>query len=214
MKNTASNALNLVVSPGGPPVTDLGAVNAALGAVGAHIAPLDIRAAPGEVRVVLAKPTLTATERSSLMKHFLLPRERLLEVIADSGRAPKIAGGGALETTVASHGSHYPQLYLAEQGVDYSRFDRLHVNSADDGTGVDEIMQFLSGSSVVLHQQAPDGGAMVLSMDCPSPEFGWVLTYDGAIPHIGSLSSATPGSKILMQIIGPPRWSIRYTDGS
>jgi hypothetical protein len=214
MEDAANSALTLVVSHGVPPVTDLAAINAALGTVGGHIAPLDLRAAPGKVRAALAKPTLTAADRSSLMTHFLLPRDRLLEVIADAGRAPKVAGGGALETTVASHGSHYPQLYLAEKGVDYSRFDRFHVNSADDGTGVDEIMQFLSGSSVVLHQQAPGGGTMVLHMDCPSPDFGWCLTYDGAIPHIGSLSSAMSGSKVLMQIIGPPRWSIRYTDGS
>ena len=212
MNDIANYTLRLRLSPTAQPVTDLAGINTALAIVGARIAPLEIRAAPTEVQSVLAKQILTAADRSRLMTHFLMPRNRLLKVIAAAGREPKIAGGGEIETAVASHGTHYPQLYLAEEGVDYSRFDRLHVNTAEDGTGVDEIMQFLSGSGVVLHQKTPDGGAMTLHMDCPSPDFGWCLTYDGAIPHIGSLSAASPGSKILMQIIGPPRWSIRYTD--
>jgi hypothetical protein len=38
------------------------------------------------------------------------------------------------------------------------------------------------------------------------------VTYDGGASHFGSLSAASPGSKFLMQVIGPERWSLRYDD--
>ena len=39
---------------------------------------------------------------------------------------------------------------------------------------------------------------------------GWLSTYDGARPHIGQLSQAIPGSKLLVQVIGAERWSMSY----
>lgn len=68
--------------------------------------------------------------------HFLLSRERLLELIVRAGRTPHVPTGGALTTVVLTHGYSYPQLYLVQQDMDYTRFDRFHVNVADDGTGV------------------------------------------------------------------------------
>jgi hypothetical protein len=38
------------------------------------------------------------------------------------------------------------------------------------------------------------------------------VTYDGGASHIGSLSAARPGTKFLMQAIGPERWVMRYED--
>jgi len=84
--------------------------------------------------------------------------------------------------------------------------------AADDGTGVDETMQVLSGGGVVLRQRLPSGRALALSLRCPQAGAGWLVTYDGGRPHIGSLSGAELGTKVLMQIIGPPRWAMRYVD--
>ena len=55
---------------------------------------------------------------------------------------------------------------------------------------------------------------VTLTLECPGGEqnSGWLITYDGARPHIGSLSSARPGTKALVQVIGPPKWRIRYVD--
>ena len=61
-------------------------------------------------------------------------------------------GGGALETFVVNHGYGYPHLYVVEAGVDYARFDRFHVNVAEDGGSIDEIFQRVSedrGTSTV-----------------------------------------------------------------
>ena len=39
----------------------------------------------------------------------------------------------------------YPQLYQVIEDVDYSRFDRFHINVSDEGVSVDEVMWVLSG---------------------------------------------------------------------
>ena len=105
---------------------------------GARISSLATGDPPVDIRQLLAQTTLTPAEVEKLKAHFQLPRERLLEVIAEAGREPQVAGGGALTTHVSPHNSYYPQLDIAEAGVDYSRFERFHVNAAEDGTGVDE----------------------------------------------------------------------------
>lgn len=46
--------------------------------------------------------------------HFLLPRERLLEIIAATGRKPNVPGGGELTTSVATHGYTYPHLWIVQ----------------------------------------------------------------------------------------------------
>jgi hypothetical protein len=149
---------------------------------------------------------------SKLLERFLLPRERLVELIAEAGRDPQVPGGGELRTLDVTHGVQYPELYVMGAGADYSRFDRLHVNRAADGTGVDETLQMLAGSGVRFVQSIPELGVITLHISCPSPDRGWTLSYSGAHPHIASFTNATAGSKVLMQIIGPSRWNMDYVD--
>jgi len=136
----------------------------------------------------------------------------MLEVIAQAGRKPQVEGGGKLETYVSNFDYWYPELYVVETGVDYTRFDRFHVNVADDGSGVDEFMQVLHGGGVVVHQRRPDRVVITVHLDCPSESSGWLMTYDGTLPHIGSLTNAALGTKLLQQIIGAPAWAIIYVD--
>ena len=178
--------------------------------VGGGVWPLDLSGTPADIRRLLDQPTVTAAEEERLKAYFLLSRERLLQIIGDAGRKPHVPGGGALSTTVVSHGYSYPQLWAVQGGIDYSRFDRFHVNVADDGTGVDEVLQILSGRGIVIRQRLRSGAALTLTLDCPGDSAGWLVTYDGGNPHIGSLSSAAPGTKALVQAIGPERWDIRY----
>jgi hypothetical protein len=169
------------------PVTSLAEINEALSEVGAKLWPLDLGQASGET-------------------------QRLLEIVSAAGRMPQIPGGGELTTLDKTHEITYPQLYQVEAGVDYRRFDRFHVNLSDDGAAVDEVMQVLSGVGIRFNQHLPRGGDLVLELGCPDPASGWILTYDGAIPHVGSISGCSAGSKILMQVIGPGRWVMRYDD--
>ena len=206
----ADEGVRLRFSDGRPLLTSLADINRILADIGSHVWPLDLRRAPSEIQRLLQQPTLTKTEAEKVEAHFLLPRERLLEVIAVAGRAPHVRGGGALTTEVLTHAYSYPQLYLVQDNVDYSRFDRFHVNVADDGTGVDEVMQLLSGSGIVIVQRLRKASVLTLHLDSP----GWIATYDGNNSHIGSLTKAEPGTKVLVQAIGPARWRMRYEDDS
>jgi hypothetical protein len=208
----SATGLLLEFSTGQAAVTTLDEVNAGLALYGSRVWPMDFAAVPTGVLHLLAKSDLTEPEAARLKAQFLLPRARLLDIIADAGRAPHVSGGGAMEPFVENHGYAYPQLYLAAAGVDYSRFDRFHVNTADDGTGVDEIGQLLTGGGVRIIQRRPDHRVSTLHLACPSEDRGWIVTYDGGSSHIGSLSAARPGSKFLMQVIGPERWVMRYDE--
>jgi hypothetical protein len=73
---------------------------------------------------------------------------------------------------VANEGYAYPQLWMVQGGEDYTRFDRFHVNLADDGTGVDEVVQVVSGKGVVVRVRNPDGSTQTLRLDCPNDRLG------------------------------------------
>ena len=200
----------LEFSNGRAPLTNLADINAALLPVGARLWPVELGGVPDDVRELLGKPGLSEEEAATVRDHFLLPRERLLELIEQAGRAPQVPGGGEMSTLDATNDVRYPQLYIVEAGTDYTRFDRFHTNTSSEGPGIDEIMQVLSGGGFRVLQRPPGEEPYTLHVDCVADEYGWILTYDGAYPHIGSLSGGRPGTKLLVQAIGPARWEMRY----
>lgn len=203
------DGIRLELKPSGPSLTGQEAANEALAAFGTRLWPIDLTITSREVRTLLSRPELTAAEAVILREAFLLPRERLLQIIAESGRKPSVPGGGALSTLDVANNVLYPQLYIVEADVDYSRFDRLHQNKADDGTDLDEVLSILSGEGFRLIQRGPDGIEAILHVDCVDDHTGWLLSY-GAHPHIGSFTGASPGTKVLVQAIGPERWQPHY----
>jgi hypothetical protein len=202
-------SIRLEFSSGRPPVTTLADVNDALEPFGSRLWPLDLRSTPADVQELLKQATLSDVESERIKAHFLLPRERLVNIIVEAGRTPQVPGGGEMITLDSTYNITYPRLDIVGAGVDYSRFDRFHVNTADNSVGVDEVMQILSGGGVRLLQHLTDEGLITLHIACPAGDAGWILTYDGAYPHIGSISGARPGTKVLMQAIGPSRWVMR-----
>ncbi len=209
---SAETGLRLEFSTNRAPIDALDAINAELSDFGAHVSPLDTGRESDEIRNLLSKVTPTPEELQRLKSHFLLSRNELLEVITAAGREPQVPGGGALTTHIATYDYDYPQLYIAEAGVDYTRFERFHVNAAEDGTGVDEVLQILWGEGVEVHLQAADDAVLTLHLDCRGTDQGWIVTYDGEHPHIATVSGATPGTKVLVQVIGAPRWSMNYVE--
>lgn len=191
-------------------VTNITEINRALAPFGSRIWSLDYTNLSNDVRKLLNQVTLDTPELTRVRDYFLQSREQLLQIIEKAGRTPQIQGGGEMGTLDLTHNVTYPELYIVVPGVDYSRFDRFHVNVSSDGTGVDEVMQVLSGGGVRLLQHLPDRGLVTLEIDCPNDESGWVLTYSGAYPHIGSISGAQEGTKVLMQVIGPSQWEMKY----
>ena len=212
MTQMSGTGIRLELSNESTAVSDLDDINAVLAPYGSRVWPLDLSDVPTAIRDVLGQPTPTAQASAALTDHFLLSRARMLDVIADAGRTPQVEGGGELRTYVSNFDYWYPELYVVGPGTDYTRFDRFHVNVTDHGSGVDEFMQVLHGKGVVVHQRRPDGVVVTVHLDCPSDTAGWLMTYDGALPHIGSLSSADLGTKVLQQIIGSASWAISYVD--
>lgn len=207
---TKNQGIRLEFSDARQTLSSLTEINKAFQEIGSRIWPLDLGAEPHDIRKLLNQPTLKKDESDRLLNQFLLSRGRLLEIITGAGREPHVPGGGALTTLVLPYNYRYPQLFVVEEGIDYSRFDRFHVNISKDGTAVDEVAQILSGSGFVNHHRAPNGEILSLYLDCPGEDAGWILTYDGGYPHIGSISGAQPGTKALVQVIGPETWEMRY----
>src|SRR5262245_55210706 len=195
-----------------PALTAVADINAALREAGTGAWPLDLSGAPAEIRRLIRQPTLTEAETEQVRTYFLLPRARLLQIIEAAGRTPNVSGGGELTTLVANQGYGYPQLWVVQSATDYTRFDRFHVNVSEDGVGVDEVLQVLFGSGIVVRLRLPDRSTRTLTLDCLREDAGWLVTYDGGRPHMGSLSKAAPGTKIVVQAIGPARWALRNLD--
>ena len=206
----SKTGVRLTHSSGRPALTDPAEINLALAPYGSRIWSLDLSDTPNEIRQLLTRVTFDAAESTLVRDHYLLSRERLLEIVDEAGRTPQVSGGGEMNTVDLTHSVPYPELYIVVPGVDYSRFDRFHVNVSDEGVGVDEVMQVLSGGGVRLLQHLPDQGLITLEIDCLEENSGWVVTYDGAYPHIGSISGGQPGTKVLMQVIGPAKWEMKY----
>jgi hypothetical protein len=190
----------------------LSEVNDVLARYGSRVWPLDLSGAPGHIRQLLDQPALTADENTMVLEHFAMSLDHLVELITEAGREPHVPGGGTTSTLDSTHDVQYPELYVVEPGSDYSRFDRLHVNHSVDGTSVDETLQVLCGSDVRVVHGRGDLGTVTLFLGCPSSEQGWVVSYAGSIPHIGSFTGASDGAKVLVQIIGPPVWIMDYVD--
>lgn len=204
-----TNDLLLEFSNGEASLTDVDKINQALSVIGMAVWPLDLRHQPEKIQNLIKQPTLTADESEYLKNYFLLSREQLLEIIRKAGRNPHVEGGGKLQTRALPNEHLFPQLFMVQEGVDYSHYDRFHINIAEDGTPVDEFAQFLFGSGYVISQRLSDGKILRLHLDC-ADGFGWTLTYSGGLPHIGSVSKASVGTKILVQMIGPEKWLACY----
>ncbi|MEM7437707.1 MAG: hypothetical protein AAF436_21320 [Myxococcota bacterium] len=195
----------------GSALVDLGAINEELAEIQMRVVPVDLRPHPSAIRQLLCKPSLDAGEAERVKAHFLLSRERLLEVIRNAGREPQVEEGGSLETHVMPHDYSYPQLFQVEEGSNYARFDAFHCNLAEDGScAVDEVAQFLAGGPHHVLHLTPSGDTLLLTVTCPGDDGGWLVTYSGATPHSGRIGDARIGTKALVQVIGPARWTMDY----
>lgn len=195
----------------GEAITELHAINVALREIRGRVAPLDLSGVPPRYRELLGAAALDGATAEELKQHFLLSRERLIEIIREAGREPQVDGGGALETHVSPHDYAYPQLYQVDENIDYSRFDAFHRNMAEDGSSaVDEVLQLLAGGPLDVLHVGPSGDTLFLRIECPSETEGWLLTYEGSTPHSGRVSAGRPGTKAVVQVIGPARWVMDY----
>lgn len=189
-------------------------VNAELADDGIRAWPRDLSDLPADILGLLALPNLTDAEVERIKPHVLLPRLGLLEAIARAGRQPNVPGGGALESYCIETETDYPQLHVIDSAADYSGFFPLHVNVGEDGVGADEVGQVLWGANMQYRFRRVSGAIVTLSLSCPNPAWGWLFTFNGGAPHGGILRDTAPGTKVLVQAVGPARFHMRYLDAT
>ncbi len=148
--NQPTAAVELAFSDGRPKLKRIVAVNETLHRVGVHVS--SITPEPKAVPILSDSrlAALDADQNAKLLQFYSLDRAALLDQIAQAGRVPSTEGGGALETQEEGV-PPYPKIYdmkamsNADRIWTVEKYSKLHVNTAANGVGVDEVMSLVSG---------------------------------------------------------------------
>lgn len=210
--------IRLSFSDGRADVSGLEAVNAHLLKVGVRVFDVPI---PDEARPITSisqTRALNEAEQKKLLSIFSLDRQNLLEVAKAAGRAPAVKGGGALSISEANV-PPYPKVYdlkaLDEKTLAFlkKKFGKLHVNSADSGEGIDEVMTIVSGGPFTWFFVLEDGAvAKVRFSPVGKDNPAWRISYPGLVPH-GAYLDAADGL-VMAHAYGPKTFVMRYEDRS
>jgi len=214
----ADNSLKLSYSDGSPATTGVDKVNEVLSLVGVRVDILPLPEAATPLLKTSQTRALNAEETAKLLSIFALHRGELLDVIAKAGRKPEAHRGGYLSTSEVDV-PPYPKVYdmkaLTPEVTAYlqEKFGRLHVNSAENGMGIDEVMSIVSGGPWTWFFVLPDDviGKLTLghvALDGP----GWRISYPGLVPHGGYLDPEY--GLVVAHAHGPKNFVMRYEDPS
>ncbi|MFI1213017.1 hypothetical protein ACH4UV_36175 [Streptomyces sp. NPDC020802] len=210
--------LTLSYIDGRPSTTGIESVNEVLRTVGVHASRTPV---PAEARPILEASrfrALSEDEQAELISMFALHRSDLLAHIQLAGRTPEAHDGGHLNTSEHAV-APYPKVYdMQSMDADakhfvQARFGRLHVNTTDEGVGIDEVMTVVSGGPMTWFYRLPDG--VVVKLTVPAVETGeaaWRISYPGKRPH-GAFLDAEHGL-IVAYAHGPEKFVMRYEDPS
>lgn len=211
----ADRFVRLSFSDGRPDVAGMEAVNQHLLKVGVRIFEADI---PDGIRPVLATSrtrALDAAEQTEVLSAFALDRAALLDTLKQAGRTEAVANGG--ELSISEDGvPPYPKVYdmkaMDEKTVAYvqRKFGRLHVNSADSGHGIDEVMTIVSGGPYTWFFVLDNGAVgKVRFSEVKDGHNAWRISYPGLVPH-GGFFDAEQGLVVAFAH-GPKTFVMRYS---
>jgi hypothetical protein len=145
----AGDVVSLKFSDGRPDIVGVTDVNAALKDIGVHVVSVDAPEAAHPILAASYERALTEQEKKELIHAFELTIPQLLDQVKLAGRQPAVAGGGVMTEETGT--GPYPKVYdmksldTATHKAVLEKYGRMHVNSADDGTDVDEVMTVVSG---------------------------------------------------------------------
>lgn len=169
-QNQMNDGIRLQFSDGRPDVLGFEKANAVLKEIGVHGSLVEI---PKGIKPVLnrsSKRALTAEETQKVMKAFSMDREALLEQIKLAGRTPVVPNGGSLGLVEVGN-TPYPKVYdlmswsPEGQADGLRKYGTFHVNSNDDGTGIDEVMTVVAGGSFTWFFVLPDNTMIQLTVN-------------------------------------------------
>ena len=214
----SSGEINLSYSDGKPDTTDLDDINTVLHSVGVHVSTLSLPEEALPILKISQTRALDTDESTNLISIFSLDREDLLEQINIAGRTPTAPQGGFL-TTSEDGVPPYPKVYdmkaMTPETITYlqEKFGKLHVNSADDGTGIDEVMTIVSGGQWTWFFVLPDSVIGKLTLGPVGlDEQAWRISYPGIVPHGGFLDAEY--GLVVAYAHGPENFVMRYEEPS
>ncbi|RQR54577.1 hypothetical protein DIE21_06960 [Burkholderia sp. Bp9140] len=212
------NYVKLQFSDGRPDVEGIESVNAILRPVGVRASTVAIPEAAKPILEASVDRAISEDEQSRLIALFNLHRGDLLEQIQLAGRTPEMRRGGFLGTREGDT-APYPKVYdmkaLTSEMRTWvlNRYGRLHVNTAEDGIGIDEVMTVVSGGPFTWVFVLPDGVLARLTVFAIDPDGRAVrLSYPGLGMHAGYMDP--PQGVIVAFAHGPERFVIRFEEPS
>ncbi len=210
--------ISLSYSNGAPQTTGLDEINKVLRSVGVHVSAVELPQEGKAILKVSQSRAINPEETVELLSLFSLHRGQLLDIVKEAGRVPEAHRGGYLSTSEVDV-PPYPKVYDMKamtpevKAFLQEKFGKLHVNSADNGTGIDEVMTIVSGGPWTWFFLLPENVIGKLSLgfvglDGP----GWRISYPGLGPHGGFLDSEH--GLVVAHAHGPEQFVMRYVEPS
>lgn len=206
--------VSLSFSDGRADAVGLEAVNGHLLKVGVRVSDITIPEAASPLVEIARTRALNEQEQARLLSIFALDRAALLKQAVAAGRQPAVEGGGELsisEKDVPPYPKVYDQKALDARTKTFlmSKFGRLHVNSADSGHGIDEVMTIVQGGPYTWFFALHDGTiAKVRFSEVTTGGPGWRISYPGLVAH-GGYFDAQHGL-VVAHAHGPKLFVMRY----
>lgn len=210
--------LKLSYSDGKPATLGIKNVNAVLKSIGVRVNEIPLPEAALPIIKVSQSRAINPVETKELLSIFSLHRGELLDQIAQAGRRPAAPRGGYLSTSEVGV-APYPKIYdmkaLTPEVMAYlqQKFGKLHVNSAENGVGIDEVMSLLSGGPWTWFFLLPNDVIGKLTLGYVSLDSaGWRISYPGLVPHGGYLDPEY--GLVVAHAHGPNNFVMRYEEPS
>jgi hypothetical protein len=208
--------IKLSFSDGREDAIGLVEINAVLRSVGVRVSTVELPEKAKPILEISKTRALNEEEADILISTFHLDRNALLKQIEKAGRKPAAENGGSL-TTGEDNMAPYPKVYdlkaLSPEVTVFlqDKFGKLHVNSSDEGMGIDEVMTIVSGGPWTWFFVLPDNVVGKLTLGhVESDGLGWRISYPGLGPH-GGFFDAEYGLVVAFAH-GPEKFIMRYED--
>lgn len=206
--------VRLSFSDGRHDAVGLDAVNDQLLKVGVRISEVPVPAQASSVIETSRTRGLNEAEQKELLSIFSLDRAAFLDIVSQAGRKPAVEGGGELsisEQDVPPYPKVYDMKALDRETVAFlmRKFGRLHVNSANSGEGIDEVMTIVSGGPYTWFFVLKDHVVgKVRFSDVRPGQPAWRISYPGLGPHGGYFDAAH--GLVVANAHGPKIFVMRY----
>lgn len=208
----AGDLVSVQFSDGRPAMIGVEAVNKALNPIGVNVVTVDIPEAARPLLAASHRRALTKAEHGALIAAFNLSQGSCWSRPGSQAASLRYKGGVATEETdVGPYPKVYDLMALDEhtRSAVLGKYGRMHVNSAEDGTDIDEVMTVVSGGPFRWGFTLQDGSIARFQIDKVGLEDKAVrISYHGLGMHAG-LMDAKQGLLVAFAH-GPKEFTMRY----